>query len=67
YSLHDEEIEERSFEAFKARVPMDKGVIKCSDSQDDEIIPLDSCLEMQNKDSSKEYKEEIQERMKRNS
>ncbi|KAH9325867.1 hypothetical protein KI387_006045, partial [Taxus chinensis] len=37
-SFHDEEIEERSFEAFKAEVPLEKGVIECSDSQDDEEV-----------------------------
>ncbi|KAH9325139.1 hypothetical protein KI387_005317, partial [Taxus chinensis] len=35
-SFHDEEIKARSFEAFEAEAPLEKGVIKCSNSQDDE-------------------------------
>ncbi|KAH9307547.1 hypothetical protein KI387_035458, partial [Taxus chinensis] len=59
--FHDEEIEARSFEAFEAKAPLYQGVIECSDSQDDEVIPLDGCIEMQNKDSLKASKDELQE------
>ena len=45
-SFHDEEIKARSFEAFEAEAPLDKGVIECSNSQDDEVIPLYSFLEL---------------------
>ncbi|KAH9301408.1 hypothetical protein KI387_012991, partial [Taxus chinensis] len=60
-SFHDEKIKARSFEAFKDEAPHDEGVIECSDSQDDEVIPLDSCLELQNKYSLKVSKDELQE------
>ncbi|KAH9294690.1 hypothetical protein KI387_038278, partial [Taxus chinensis] len=60
-SFHDEEIETRSFEAFEDEAPLDEGLIECSDSQDNEVIPPDSCLELQNKDSSKTYKYEMRE------
>ncbi|KAH9298095.1 hypothetical protein KI387_029777, partial [Taxus chinensis] len=40
-SFRDEEIEAKSFEAFEAEAPLEKGVIECSDSQDDEVIPPD--------------------------
>ncbi|KAH9318086.1 hypothetical protein KI387_019855 [Taxus chinensis] len=46
-SFHDEEIEARSFDAFEAKAPLDKGVIECNDSQNDEVITLDIFLELQ--------------------
>ncbi|KAH9313696.1 hypothetical protein KI387_022323 [Taxus chinensis] len=51
--FHDEEIEEISFETFEDEALFDEGSVECSNSQDDEVIPLDSCIELQNKDSSK--------------
>lgn len=52
-SFYDEEIEARSFEAFEVEAPLNKRVIKCSDSQYDEAIPSYIFLQLKNKDPSK--------------
>ncbi|KAH9329193.1 hypothetical protein KI387_001301, partial [Taxus chinensis] len=44
-SFHDEEIVARSHEAFEDEAPLDKGLIECSDSQDNELTPPNSSFE----------------------
>ncbi|KAH9321761.1 hypothetical protein KI387_016400, partial [Taxus chinensis] len=51
---------------LKMKLFFDEGSVECSDSQDDEVIPQDSFLELKNKDSSKAHKEELHEMTKHN-